>query len=167
MWGYGGAPRVSSSHSSTPNDHCGKERGDSTLTPNLGAGGPPRSSTSQSPPAGNQSEPTLSTSQASSLSLFSSPNPAQSWAWGGPACIVFKKPMSSQPPLALARGVRLRPVPEAGQWAVGGCSAWGFPGLRASAGAERARPSALPGHGGLVGSGAGGGLTTSDLVVNL
>lgn len=42
MWGYGGAPRVSSSHSSTPNDHCGKGRGDSTLTPNLGGGGPPQ-----------------------------------------------------------------------------------------------------------------------------
>lgn len=27
MWGYGGAPRVSNSHSSTPKDHCGKKEG--------------------------------------------------------------------------------------------------------------------------------------------
>ena len=26
MWGYGGAPRVSSSHKRTPNDHCGRRQ---------------------------------------------------------------------------------------------------------------------------------------------
>lgn len=99
MWGYGGAPRVSSSHSSTPNDHCGtgKVR---RLKPysKFGGGVAPRSSTSQITLAGNGGstlppEHFLSTSQASSLSLLPPPEPSElalSGAWR--AC---EEPMNS------------------------------------------------------------------------
>ena len=64
----------------------------------------------------NQS-PLLSVSYASFLSLLSSPDPAQSWACR--PCIVCKEPMSSEPPLARARGLYLRPAQEVGKWAAG------------------------------------------------